>query len=325
MLLLSGLAAAGCNPLPPDEALRRDATDYIERGISYPESPAVRAQAIEAAADVLGLDAAERIRQGLTDEHAGVRFAACMAIGKLKDAKARDAVLKLATDPDASVRIGAWLALERLGGPSYRRAWLDLLRQSGDAAVRRNAILALGHLRDPSTEWLLLEVASTDQDDGVAIQAWEALALLGNDEAIGRFVYEAWGGVGFKQPFALLTLGQVSDPRVVPVLRSRLLHGPYPETRLAAARSLGMQGYDDGFNAAKKLLDFDSPDPSVPDDPPMNQIMRVRSMAALALGEIGDRRALLPLFKRMKDRSDPRVQLAAATAILMILDDVPGI
>ena len=47
---------------------------------------------------------------------------------------------------------------------------------------------------------------------------------------------------------------------------------------------------------------------------------RVRSMAALALGDIGDRRALKALTKRMQTPDDPRVQLAAATAILMILN-----
>jgi HEAT repeat protein len=48
--------------------------------------------------------------------------------------------------------------------------------------------------------------------------------------------------------------------------------------------------------------------------------MRVRSMAALALGEIGDRRALGRLNQQMERSGDPRVQVAAVTAILRILD-----
>jgi HEAT repeat protein len=51
------------------------------------------------------------------------------------------------------------------------------------------------------------------------------------------------------------------------------------------------------------------------------QVMRVRSMAALALGDIGRRAALGPVQRAMEGDDDPRVQLAAATAILKILND----
>jgi HEAT repeat protein len=51
--------------------------------------------------------------------------------------------------------------------------------------------------------------------------------------------------------------------------------------------------------------------------------MRVRTMAAFTLGEIGDRRALGVLQQRMENHDDARVQLAAAKAILMILNKTP--
>jgi HEAT repeat protein len=55
----------------------------------------------------------------------------------------------------------------------------------------------------------------------------------------------------------------------------------------------------------------------------VNQIMRVRSMAALALGAIGDPAALPALKHRLEAQDDPRVQLAAARAILEILEAPP--
>jgi HEAT repeat protein len=171
---------------------------------------------------------------------------------------------------------------------------------------------------------LLREVIRTDKDEGVCMQAWEALVRLGDQDAISRFIYQAYGGLGFKQPFALLALGEVQDSRIVPALRSRLKHAPYLEAKLAAARSLGMHGHADGFDLAVRSLDWNSPNPSLPDDPPANQIMRTRSMAALALGDIGDRRALGPLHVRMQSSGDPRVQLTAATAILTILNKAPA-
>ena len=54
--------------------------------------------------------------------------------------------------------------------------------------------------------------------------------------------------------------------------------------------------------------------------------MRVRQLAAMALGAIGDHRALPALRRRLNDPSDPRVQVYAANAILEILSNrEPGV
>jgi HEAT repeat protein len=169
---------------------------------------------------------------------------------------------------------------------------------------------------------LLTRAARSDLDEGVRLQALEGLAILGDKDAIDQFLRFAIAGRSFRQPFALMALRQVKDDRVIEALRSRLdsASSPYLESQLAAARSLGAQGYREGFNLALSALEWNQPQADLPDDPPANQVMRVRSMAALALGEIGDRRALKALTKRMQTPDDPRVQLAAATAILMILN-----
>ena len=86
---------------------------------------------------------------------------------------------------------------------------------------------------------------------------------------------------------------------------------------------MGMLGYKRGYSLALQSLNWNKPQSDLPDDPPENQIMRVRSMAAMALGEIGDRGALGRLKNRMQTPDDPRVQLAAATAILKILNKTP--
>jgi len=324
--LIGSLTGCASRPSPALIAdIRKEAETCVERGMVYPFDPAVRAQAMEAAAQVLGNSGRFRIREGLKDQHPGVRFAAAMALGKLKDTGALPSLQKLTSDPDPSVRIGAYFALEKMGQTSTdnRLAWRDLLRKHEKAEVRRNAVLALGQLGDKSVIPLLAATASTDSDDGVRLQALEGLALLGDKEAVNRFTFEAFGGVGYKQPFALLTLGQVADDRTVPTLRARLASSPYLEAQLAAARGLGAKGYADGFDLAIRSLTWNKPNPSVPEDRPETQIMRVRSMAAMALGEIGDERALDKLRRAMENPEDPRVQLAAATAILMITDRAP--
>lgn len=322
-LLVAGLSA-GCSnyvkPGPADLSLRELAEAYVRRGVQYPEHPAVRAQAIEAAETVMGKEALLLIRGAMKDEHPAVRFAACMALGRLKDPDSSAAVKALVQDPDPSVRVGAYFALECFGDASHRAEWVNLLRRHKDPVVRRNAVMALGMLGDPQVMPLLVLAGNNDPDEGVRLQAIEGMARLGDRDSIGHFLQYAIAGQSFRQPFALVTLGQIKDERVAPALRTRLESSPYLESQLAAARSLGALGYSDGFDLAMKSLEWNQPQVNLPDDPPESQLMRVRSMAALALGEIGDRRALEALARRMQTPDDPRVQLAAATAILMILN-----
>jgi HEAT repeat protein len=244
-----------------------------------------------------------------------------MALGRLKDPDAMPALRGLLADPDPNVKVGVYFALERLGDPTHRAEWANMLRHHENPVVRRNAAMALGMLGDAKALPLLERAADADRDDGVRLQAMEGMAMLGDKEAISSFITNSIAGKGFLQPFALATLSHIQDERVAPALRTRLESSPYLEAQLAAARSLGALGYPDGFDLAVKSLDWDQtlPDPTG-DDSPATQIMRVRSMAAMALGEIGDRRALDALARRMQTPDDPRVQLAAATAILMILN-----
>lgn len=314
----------GCGtPGIPQDDLRDRASQYVRAAARFPDNPAVRAQAMEAMAEVMRDQSSLFLREGIKDEHPGVRFAACMALGDLGDRDARPAVETLTRDPDGSVRVAACFALERLGDSSHRRAWRDALTSAADPAVRRNAALAMGRLGNKSVIPLLARASTADDDEGVRLQAFEAMALLGDSRAIEQFLHDAFGGRGFKQPFALLTLGRVDTEQVRSALRARLRNAPYIEARLAAARALGMQGCEDGYDLALQSLTWNQPRRDVADDPPELQVMRVRSMAALALGQIGRHEALPALKQMMENENDPRVQLAAATAILMILDPTP--
>jgi len=321
--ILAGVLVSGCASgpaVPSDTRLWDRATQYIYAAARFPDNPVVRAQAMESISQVMGPEEALLLREGLDDEHPGVRFAACMALGQFADPDAREVIRPLVNDPDGSVQVAACFAMERMGDTSYRVPWRDALVRHPDPIVRRNAALALGRLRDKSVLALLRRIVAEDDDDGVRLQALEAMAFLGDEHAISRFVQDAYGGLGFKQPFALLTLGRVTGEQVLGALRTRLTSAPYIEARLAAARSLGMQGYDEGYALALKSLAWNDPNAGLPDDPPESQIMRVRCMAALALGEIGNRDALGPLARLMEKPEGPSVQLAAATAILMILN-----
>ncbi len=109
-------------------------------------------------------------------------------------------------------------------------------------------------------------------------------------------------------------------PELEKTFEYKFADGEYLETRLAAARGLGKLNRDDGLRLALAALRFDRPERGVSSDSPKNQIMRVRQLAAATLAAIGDARALRPLRDQLDHSNDPRVQLAAADAILDILN-----
>ena len=84
-----------------------------------------------------------------------------------------------------------------------------------------------------------------------------------------------------------------------------------------------MLGDNAGLTVAREALVFRATK-GEKNDPAVNRTFRVRQMAAVALGEIGDPTALPDLQKLMIDADDPRLQIAAASAILAILGEAPS-
>lgn len=317
--LVTACLFAGCAPKPtlsPQE-MQTLAMRYVTAAATFRDNPVVRAQAIEAMQKLEGERAVSWFREGLRDEHPGVRFAACMALGTIRHKPSEQAVRVCLTDPDPNVRVAAMFALRRLGDLAFIKEFGEVVRSNPDAGVRRNAVLALGRLEEPGA-LALLKKARDDKDDSVQLQALEAMALLGDKHAVQQLIYYANGGLGDRQAFALETLGRTGDSRCLDILRYTLKQATHLESRLAAAQSLAALGNNEGFALAMASINWNSPNPKLPDDPPANQIMRVRTLAAFALGTIGKPEALEPLRERMQDPSDPRMQLAAATAILQI-------
>jgi hypothetical protein len=151
------------------------------------------------------------------------------------------------------------------------------------------------------------------------VNAIESMYLLGAEEAEAALVANVYSGTGAEETFALLSLARRPQLRHRELYLDKLKTAAHLETRLAAARGLGRLGADAGFKEAFAALQYNA----VADernDPAPNRTYRVRMMAALALGAIGDRRAAEPLARMMNEADDPRLQLAAAKALL----DLPG-
>ena len=187
-----------------------------------------------------------------------------------------------------------------------------------DPMVRRNAALALGRLEEPGVVKTLAR-AMRDTDPGVRDQALEAMAILGNREARQQLRLVANSGIGQEEVFALNALIATHDPTGGDLMRYKLQTGMHLETQLVAARGLGLLGDGAGLRVALRNVRFNRPRTSEPDDPPEAQVLRTRQLAAAALGAIGDPEALPALERMMTDSDDPRLQVAAAKAILEII------
>jgi HEAT repeat protein len=314
----------GCGPSNPYDnpvamrQLKQRALECLKRGVRYEHLPSVRGQAVESLQDQAGEGGLPWIRHGLSDEHPAVRFAACMALGTLRDRVSAESLTRLVKDPNDSVKAAAIFALHRLGDFRYTAHLAAFLKDHDDPAVRRNAALILGRLGEKGAIPLLASVVD-NEDEGLHAQALESLALLGNEQATEQLTFASNSGNGPQEVFALSALALTRDPRLAKTFRYKLKHGYYIETRLAAARGLGQLGSDEGLAQALEGIRFSDPQPGIDRDPEENQIMRVRQMAAAALGAIGDPVALPALADRLEDNSDPRVQVASARAILQII------
>jgi len=320
LCVLGGCASSGVRGANPDfSAVRRRAVDCLRAGIRYPHNAAVRVGAIEALERCPEEEVLPWIRLGLLDEHPAVRFAACCALGTRRDETSRAALENHRDDEDGSVQVAALFALHRLGQTNRTGVIPGLLLDHQDPSVRRNAALVLGRLNEPGAIKVLAR-AMKDADEGVRQHALEAMACLGNEEAGQELTFLANTGIGSEEVFALQALAKTKDRHYVDTFRYKLATASHLETKLAAARALGLMGHDDGFALAMSTLRRTPPPTSDPKDPPDAQRLRIRQLAAGALGGIGRPAALGLLADVLERDGDPRVQVSVAGAIVEIVE-----
>ncbi len=297
---------------------RRRAVDTLKVAIAYPSNPVVRAEAVEALESVASDDIRPWIRSAMLDEHPGVRFAACMAVGRLRDASAESGLRTCLGDSDPSVRVGALFGLHRLGYTEESGRLSGYLLFANESTVRRNAALAISLLDRPSAV-RLLAAAMKDSDSGVREHALEGMARLGNNEARQELAFMANSGIGSEEVFALNALASTGDPVYEQTFRYKLATAPHLETRLAAARGLGKLGVSDGLAVALEGLRLHRAPREDSADPDVNQLLRIHQLAAGAAGAIGREEVLPALIDLLDHCGDARVEVSAARAIVDIL------
>jgi HEAT repeat protein len=313
--------AAGCATMQGTVEMGpavQQARDYLRQQLLSAQSPAVRAEAIEGMQAAPWPEAARYIEHALVDPYRGVRFAACMALARLRDPQTRDLLQAQLKDENLGVRAAAIFALYRLGDTRHTKELASLLLYTADQEVRRNVAMIFAELGDPNA-MPVLRRAVRDSDIAVRWHVQEAMARLGDREAADQLIMFAHSGYGDERLIGILALGRIGDRQATNCLLDMVRRDNPLEVKLAALRSLGQIGNPTGEDVARKALVW-TPDRTgrqIEAEPREIRQVRIRSMAALALAEVGTFNVMGDLLERMQ-RDEPRVGVAAAAAILRI-------
>jgi len=285
--------------VPRDPKLIKQAQDELLADASGKDAE-LRANAVEALANVAPDLAAPAVLAALSDSEPAVRFSACMAAGQLRLKTAYPPLLAMMHDTDRRVQVAQRYALHKLGDMRFSHDF-ERFAVDPDANVRGSVAQTLGLLGEPSAV-KLLEPLSQDKAASVRLQASEALWRLGQDAGFTDLIAYTISQAADEQIIALLALAAHNDPRVTDYIRAQLTND-YVEISLVAVRVMGMIGSDEGYTLAAKYATSND--------------AGQRSLAALAMGAIA-RSDLQSKLRPMLNDPSATVRLSAATAILQL-------
>ena len=249
-------------PEPDRVSILRSAGDRaIEVVLDASQSgdPRARAAALEAAQSVPSR-ARPLLQLALSDENAGVRFAALVVIGQLQLDGLGPAAYELAGDPNPSVRGAALFAAHRCGeGLGQELSYLAWMLGSQDPVVRGNAAMLLGLIGDEGAIPMLEEIAYTpmprvDPTERLWLQLQFAEAILriqpDNEEMLEVLRASIYSPIDDLRVLSLRIAADIRFRLMVPWLGG-MIDGEDPiQVRVAAARSLAQMG----GNAGRQLL-----------------------------------------------------------------------
>ena len=214
------------------------------------DDAALRCAAVRGLGELGDVRALAPLLACLHDQEPGVRAEAARALGKLGDTRAVAPLLDALRAPEPDMQYAAATALQQLPDPRAVAPLLALVKDSADAAVRRQAIWALANIHDAGstsspqarvTDTLL--AALRDPDRQIRNTAMMALGTLRERRAVEpllaiakrpRGITDArptdadGNSVESQQHTAVVALGKIGDPRAIDTLLP-LLSAPNTE------------------------------------------------------------------------------------------------
>lgn len=180
------------------------------------------------------------LSERLAHPDAMVRLCAVLALGRLGDKRAEDAILTLLrTEKDRKVRATAMIALGRVGTPRVAPVFMKYGLKDQDGRVRASAIEALGSLGlDPATVVPALQPFLQDPENRARANAVVALYRLGRFEALDALSPMLKSEDKWTRASAAFVCGQIGTAETAAYLES-LAADPEAEVRLNVARAFG--------------------------------------------------------------------------------------
>jgi HEAT repeat protein len=314
-------AASTPTPAPASEPpisgdLPAQARQIVLEGLADAD-PQIRANAIEVVASTREVRLMPKVQGLLADKAVPVRFAAILAIGDLGLTQAKNDVGPLLNDPNPNIKIAACYAMSRLGQPECYKDICTAVA-STDQTVRANAALLLGKSgQKDGIRFLYWTLQRDDSSDMVVLQTAESIAMLGDHRIYPKLWTRLISAYADDRVIGIRAMGALGTDEAKNAIVT-MLDDPVAEVRLAAAEQLGKLG--DTGGEAEVLAVFEK---KLINNMDAQGQERVKTLAALAIGEIGTEYSARHLPPLLQDPSKV-VRLAAAKAVLRRTMRKPG-
>jgi HEAT repeat protein len=250
----------------------------------------IRMECVDILAEIGDKKAVEPLINALKDKDAFVRQAAAKSLGKMSDTRAIEPLIKVLDDKVSTVREAAAEALEIIGKPSA-----PLIAESFKSKkhINKESIALLKNLGigdeagvaekiNQSIEPLIK--ALKDENSTIREEAAEALGETGDKRAIEPLIHALEDDDSLVLNSAVKALGKIGDKKAVQPL-IQIFESKEPWIQEKAAEALVKIGDKRVVEVLIKALD----DPSK------------RTIAASALGQLGDESAIQPLENIYKE------------------------
>jgi len=284
---------------------------------------ATREEAAKALADLGDPNTLDELLTAIEDDYWAVRVQIGCALAKIGGERAIEGLIVLFNDSMMEVQAEAVLAMASMG----QNTVLKLITCLKDERwrVREQAAKSLGLLKDSQAVQGLMIVAGRDRDGAVKSAAAEALGRIGDSKGVpaliklfkdtSKIVRETAGT-------ALLYIGEESIPALIETLKD-----PHFVVRCHGVRALGgmTTDYQMGRAWTTDSRVVDALIVALKDED-----RAVREDATIALGIIGDPKAVDGLIEAMKEGAVKRHAIAAlgmigdARALRPVMDALKG-
>jgi HEAT repeat protein len=283
---------------------------------------ATREEAAKALAELGDPTTLQPLLEAVEDEYWAVRAHVGLALAKIGGDKAVEGIIKLFNDPMMEVQSEAVDAVSSMGA-SIVQSLIPCLKDQR-WRVREQAAKALGNLKDPQAVQSLI-IACRDRDGAVKSSAAEALGKIGDAKAVPALVKLFKDTSKIVRETAGTALMHIGESSVDALLQS--LKDPHFVVRCHAVRALGgmTTDYQIGRAWVKEQRVVQALIECLKDSD-----RAVREDATIALGNIGDSKAVDGLIEAMKDGAVRRHAIASLgmigdpRALPAVLDALKG-